>query len=68
MLEMRRGSLNLSEGQFFFFHWLYIPGWDLTSSMRFVTVMIFTKRGSLPHATKPNLEDQGILFILGHHL
>jgi hypothetical protein len=64
MLEMRRDSLNLSEGQFFFFfffffffHWLYIPGWDLTSSMRFRNSNDFYKVGS--SASRPNTQPGG---------
>jgi len=57
MLEMRRGFLNLSEGQFFFFHWLYIPGWDLTSSLRFRNSKDFYKVGS--SASRPNTQPGG---------
>ena len=28
-----------------FFHWLYIPGWDLTLSLNFVLLMFLLRRG-----------------------
>jgi len=44
---------HISGDCFSVFHWLYIPGWGLTSSSGYTTVKFLTRWGCQPHVQTP---------------